>query len=57
MIKEAIGKGATADEAYNAALALLNAPEGAEIKHEVITQAKPKILGIFGGSDLSLIHI
>ena len=51
MIKEAIGKGATADEAYNAALALLNAPEGAEIKHEVITQAKPKILGIFGGSD------
>ncbi len=51
MIKEAIGKGATADEAYQAALAKLNAPEDAEVKHEVIAQAKPKILGIFGGSD------
>ncbi len=51
MIKEAIGKGATADEAYQDALAKLHAPEDAEVKHEVIAQAKPKILGIFGGSD------
>ena len=50
MIKEAIGTGANADEAYQAALKELNAPEGVEIKQDVISQAKQKFLGLFGGA-------
>lgn len=50
MIKEAIGTGATADEAYQAALKVLNAPEGVVVKQDVISQAKQKFLGIFGGA-------
>lgn len=50
MIKEAIGTAATIEEAKNAALRELQAPEDAEIKFEVLEQPKAKLLGLFGGS-------
>ncbi len=50
MIKEAFGTGSTIDEAKDAALKELNAPEDADIKYDVIEMPKAKILGIFGGS-------
>lgn len=50
MIKEAFGTGATLDEAKDAALKALEAPEDADIKYEVIERPKAKVLGIFGGS-------
>ena len=50
MIKEAFGTGATLDEAKDAALKALEAPEDADVKYEVIERPKAKVLGIFGGS-------
>lgn len=51
MIKEFIGTGKTIDEATLAAKTGLNAPLTADVKIEVVTMPKKKILGIFGGSD------
>ena len=50
MIKEAIGTGSTLDEAKEAALKALEAPEDADVKYEVIEREKAKIFGLFGGS-------
>lgn len=50
MIKEAFGTGTTLDEAKDAALRALEAPEDADVKYEVIERPKAKVLGIFGGS-------
>ena len=50
MIKEAFGTGATLEEAKDAALKALGAPEDADVKYEVIERPKAKVLGIFGGS-------
>ena len=50
MIKEAIGTGATLDEAKEAALKALEAPEDADIKYEVLERPQKKVLGLFGGS-------
>ena len=50
MIKEAFGKGATTEEAVEAAKAELNAPWDADVQIEVIKTASKKILGLFGGS-------
>ena len=50
MIKEAFGTGATIEEAKDAALKELNAPEDADIKYEVIETPKAKLFGLFGGS-------
>lgn len=49
MIKEAIGTGKTLDEARESAVLKLNAKETDDIQFEVITMAKPKTLGLFGG--------
>lgn len=54
MIKEAIGTGATIEEAKEAALKALNAPEDADIKYDVIEMPKAKILGLFGGSSAKM---
>ncbi len=51
LIKDSTGRGATLDDAKASAVSKLNAPEGADIKYEVITQGKAKLLGLFGGSD------
>lgn len=50
MIKEAFGKGATTEEAVEAAKVELNAPWDADVQIEVIKTASKKILGLFGGS-------
>lgn len=50
MIKEAIGTGATIEEAFENAKLLLAAPEDAEIKQDVLELPKKKTLGLFGGS-------
>ena len=50
LIKEAICTGNTVDEAKEAALKELNAPEGAEPEFEVLEMPKKKTLGLFGGS-------
>ena len=50
LIKEAFGTGATLDEAKDAALRALEAPEDADVKYEVIERPKAKVLGLFGGS-------
>lgn len=50
MIKEAFGTGTTLDEAKDAALKALGAPEDADVKYDVIERPKAKVLGIFGGS-------
>ncbi len=50
MIKEAIGFGATVDEARDDALNKLGAAEDEDIQIEVINTPKKKILGMFGGS-------
>lgn len=51
MIKEFIGTGKTIDEATLAAKTGLNAPMTADVKIEVITMPKKKVLGLFGGCD------
>lgn len=50
MIKEAIGTGASIDEAKEAALKALEAPEDADVRFDVIEMPKAKLLGLFGGS-------
>lgn len=50
MIKEAFGTGSTIDEAREAALKELNAPEDADVKYDVIEMPKAKVFGLFGGS-------
>lgn len=47
---EAIGTGATIDEAREAAIMELNAPAGADVHTEVVAYPTKKILGLFGGS-------
>ena len=49
MIKEAVGTGATIEEAQAAAVLALNAPMNAEIQIEVITFPEKKKFGLFGG--------
>ncbi len=51
MIKDAIGTGATIEEAKENALLLLDASLDDDVQFEVISTAKKKTLGIFGGSD------
>ncbi len=51
MIKEAIGYGATIEEAYEDAVLKLNVKDDADIQFDVIAQAKKKVLGLFGGSE------
>lgn len=50
MLKEALGTGDTIEEAQAAAIAELNAPEGADVTTEVIDIPVKKTLGIFGGN-------
>ncbi len=50
MIHEAIGTGATLDEARSKAIAELNAPLDADVVVEILEQATKKTLGLFGGS-------
>lgn len=50
MIKEAIGTGATIDEAREAAIKALNAPDEADVSTEIIEMPQKKIFGLFGGS-------
>ena len=54
MIKEAFGTGATLDEAKEAALKALGAPEDADVKYDVIERPKAKVLGLFGGSSAKM---
>ena len=51
MIKEAIGVAATIEEARKMAIENLNAPLDADVKVEIVTFPKKKILGLFGGAD------
>ena len=51
MIKEAIGVAATVDAARKMAVENLHAPIDADVKVEIITFPKKKVLGLFGGSD------
>ena len=50
LIKEAIGVGATVEEAFENAKAALAAPEDVEIQQEIVELPKKKTLGLFGGS-------
>lgn len=52
MLKEAIASAASLEEAKEAALAKLNAPEGIDVSVELIerVEEKKKVLGLFGGS-------
>ncbi len=47
---EAIGTGATVDQAMSNAVKELNAPAGADVHTEIIAYPAKKILGLFGGS-------
>ncbi len=51
MIKEALGVAPTIEEARKMALENLNAPLEADVKVEIVTMPKKKILGIFGGAE------
>ncbi len=51
MIKEAIGVASTIEEAQKMAISNLNAPLDADVKVEIVTFPKKKVLGLFGGSD------
>lgn len=51
MIKEARGFGATVEEAKENAIKNLNASDFDDVQFEVITIAKKKVLGLFGGND------
>ncbi len=50
LIKEAIGTGVDAKEAFENAKALLGAPEDVKIELEIIDEGKKKTFGLFGGS-------
>lgn len=47
---EAIGTGATIDEARENAVKELNAPKGADVHTEIVAYPSKKFLGLFGGS-------
>ena len=51
MIKEAIGIAATIDEARRIATQNLNAPIDADVKVEIVSMPKKKVLGLFGGAN------
>ncbi len=51
MIKEFVGTGRTIEEATLSAKAGLNAPLTADVKIEIVSMPKKKILGLFGGAD------
>ncbi len=51
MIKEAMGFGATMEEARENAIAKLGASEFDDVQLEVVAMPKKKVLGLFGGSD------
>ncbi len=51
MIKEAIGVASTVDEARKMAVENLHAPIDADVKVEILTFPKKKVLGLFGGAD------
>lgn len=51
MIKEAIGVAATIEEARKMAIENLHAPDEADVKVEIVTFPKKKVLGLFGGAD------
>ena len=51
MIKEAIGIAATIDEARRIATENLNAPIDADVKVEIVSMPKKKVLGLFGGAN------
>lgn len=51
MIIDAVAKGATIEEAQQAAIQALNAPEEVDVKFEVLTFPEKKKFGIFGGKD------
>ena len=51
MIKEAIGVAPTIEEAIKKATDSLHAPIDADVKVEIVTFPKKKILGLFGGAD------
>ena len=51
MIKEAIGIADTIDEARKIATQNLNAPIDADVKVEIVSMPKKKVLGLFGGAD------
>ncbi len=50
MIHEQIATGTTVDAAFEEALRLLNAPEDAEIKKEILEMPVKKTFGLFGGA-------
>ncbi|NCC87466.1 MAG: KH domain-containing protein [Clostridia bacterium] len=50
MLKEALGTGATVEEAQQAAIAELAAPEEADVQFEVLELPVKKTFGLFGGS-------
>lgn len=50
MIHEQIATGATVDAAFEAALALLQAPADAEVKKEILEMPVKKTFGLFGGA-------
>ena len=49
MIKEAVGFGATIDEAKENALRNLGASDFDDVQYEVVSMPKKKVLGMFGG--------
>lgn len=49
MVKDAKATGATIEEAQQAAIQALNAPEDADVQFEVITFPEKKKFGLFGG--------
>ena len=51
MLKEATAAGATIEEAQQAAVAALNAPEDADVQFEVLTFPEKKKFGLFGGKE------
>lgn len=51
MIKEAIGVAVTVDDARKMAVENLHAPIDADVKVEILTFPKKKVLGLFGGAD------
>ena len=51
MIKEAIGVAASVDDARKMAVENLHAPIDADVKVEILTFPKKKVLGLFGGAE------
>ena len=51
MIKEAIGVATSVDDARKMAVENLHAPIDADVKVEILTFPKKKVLGLFGGAD------